>query len=167
MKHAAVIAFAAFSMIGCSGPETKGPERAQAAACNVSEGGSVTVANAWIRTQSDPGAMSAAYFTLCNGSSQPVTVNGVETPAAGIAELHETTRDERGVVSMAPMGPFTLAPGEAVTFEPGGKHAMLMDLAAPIAENSTTVLSIRLSDGAAISTEAGAMSAADAAAHNH
>ncbi|MDZ7628391.1 MAG: copper chaperone PCu(A)C [Parvularculaceae bacterium] len=167
MKCTALVALAALSLIGCGGPESPGSPQTQALTCKASASGSVMVENAWVRAQSDPTAMSAAYFHLCNGTTSPVTVNGLETPAARIVELHETTRDARGVVSMAPTGPITLAPGEAVVFAPGGKHAMLMGLPAPIEENSTTTISIQIEGGAAISAEAKVMSAADAAAHTH
>jgi len=132
-----------------------------------SPGGTVRVENAWVRAQADQAAMSVAYFTVCNGGAESVTLEGVATPLAGLVELHETTRDSAGIVSMAPTGPITLSPGEAVIFEPGGKHAMLMSLAAPIVEGSSATLIIELAGGAKVSAEAKAVSATDAASHHH
>jgi copper(I)-binding protein len=68
---------------------------------------------------------------------------------------------------MAPTGPITLAPGEAVVFEPGGKHAMLMSLSAPIAEGSTLPLTLELSTGEFVDAEATVKSAVEAAGHAH
>lgn len=135
--------------------------------CAATEGGSLKIENAWVRAQNDASAMSAAYFTLCNAGTAPVTIEALTTPAAGLVELHETTRDANGVVSMAPTGPITLAPGEKVIFEPGGKHAMLMNLPAPIAEGAATTLTIGLAGGGEVSAEAKAVSAVEAAGHAH
>jgi hypothetical protein len=157
---------AALAVAGCAGPQSSDREKSAAGACEAREDGQVRVEDAWVRAQADASAMSAAYFTVCNGTLAPVTIEGLSTPAASLVELHETTRDANGVVSMAPTGPVTLAPGEAVVFEPGGKHAMLMSLAGPIAEGSTTGLTIELAGGDAVRTEAKAVSAADAA-HQH
>ena len=151
----------------CARTESSGHEGSTASACRAAEGGAVTIENAWVRAQGDASAMSAAYFTVCNGTLAPVTIEGLSTPVAGIVELHETSRDANGVVAMAPTGPITLAPGEAAVFEPGGKHAMLLSLAAAISEGSTTSLTLELADGAIVTAEAKAVSATDAAAHEH
>lgn len=155
---------AAFALAACSNPPAPA---SKAANCAAADGGTLKVENAWVRTQEDASGMSAAYFTLCNAGLAPVTIEGLSTPAAGIAEMHETTRDANGVVSMAPTGPITLVPGEAVTFEPGGKHAMLMSLAGPIAEDTTVIITLELAGGSTLTTEAKAVSATDAAAHRH
>jgi hypothetical protein len=160
-------ALAALLVLAACGETEVSYTEADAADCAAAEGGRLTIENAWVRAQSDATGMSAAYFTLCNGGTAPVTVEGLSTPAAGVVELHETTRDANGVVSMAPTGPITLAPGEAVLFEPGGKHAMLMNLPAPIAEGATTTLSLDLAGGGKISAEATAKSAVEAAGHAH
>ncbi len=135
--------------------------------CVAAAGGALKVERAWVRAQSDASGMSAAYFRLCNAGPEPVTIQGMTTPAAALVELHETTRDGAGVVSMAPTGPITLAPGEAVVFEPGGKHAMLMSLSAPIAEGSTLPLTLELSTGEFVDAEATVKSAVEAAGHAH
>lgn len=166
MKAPFILA-AALLAAACARTGSDGHEKSAASACTAAEGGVVTIENAWVRAQSDASAMSAAYFTVCNGTLAPVTIEGLTTPTAGIVELHETTRDANGVVSMAPTGPITLAPGEAAVFEPGGKHAMLMSLSDAIGEGSTTSLTLELADGATVTAEAKAVSATNAAAHEH
>ncbi|HBK91334.1 MAG TPA: hypothetical protein DDZ68_06660 [Parvularcula sp.] len=156
---------ALLALAGCGRADT--PATPKAANCTISEAGALRIENAWVRTQKDVSATSAAYFTLCNAGTAPVTIEAITTPAAGIVELHESTRDANGVVSMAPIGLLTLMPGEQVTFEPGGKHAMLMNLAAPIAEGTTTVLALKLTGGGAVTTEAKAVPATRAAARTH
>lgn len=166
MKAPLFLAVALFAA-ACARTESSGHEGSATNACAATAGGAVTLENAWVRAQGDAGAMSAAYFTVCNGTLAAVTIVGLSTPAAGIVELHETTRDANGVVAMAPTGPITLAPGEGAVFAPGGKHAMLMSLAAAIAEGSNTSLTLELAGGATVTAEAKAVSATDAAAHAH
>lgn len=136
---------------------------AKALSCAASEGGAVTATNAWVREQKDASAMTAAYFSLCNGSMAPVTLTGLRTPIAGMAEFHETRRDENGVVSMAPTGDILLAPGERVVFEPGGKHVMLMALPAAIESGAIAPLEFDFADGGHVSVDAVARSAVEAA----
>lgn len=158
---------AALAAAACARTDSSAHEKSAAPPCAASAGGAVTILDAWVRAQSDATAMSAAYFVVCNGSRAPVTIEGLSTPAAGLVELHETTRDANGVVSMAPTGPIILAPGEAVSFEPGGKHAMLMSLAGPIDQGSQTTLTLELSGGSMVTADAKAVSATDAAGHEH
>ncbi len=157
---------ALLALAACAKPAAPESETA-IAPCVATEGGTLRIEHAWVRAQGDAAGMSAAYFTLCNGGLEAVTIEGLTTPAAGLVELHETTRDANGVVSMAPTGPIMLAPGEAVVFEPGGKHAMLMSLSAPIAEGAAATLTLELAGGETVSAEAEAVSAVKAAGHAH
>ena len=156
--------FLALSLAACGKPQGSATALSP---CVATPGDTLRIEKAWVRAQPDATGMSAAYFTLCNAGTAPVTVEGLSTPAASLVELHETTRDAKGVVSMAPTGPITVAPGERVVFEPGGKHAMLMSLAAPIAEGSTATLTLDLAGGEKVVAEAKAVSAVDAAGHSH
>lgn len=131
--------------------------------CEAHEGGEASVSGAWLREQQDASGMSAAYFTLCNGSMEEMAVTGVSTPAAGETSMHETTRNEAGLVSMAPLGEFTLKPGERVVFEPGGKHLMLMGLAGPIEAGATSSLTFSFAGGKTLTADAVVKSAVEAA----
>lgn len=157
----AFIIVSLFALAACA--EDKAPA-GKALSCAASADGAVTVENAWIREQADPSAMSAAYFSVCNGTMSPVTLTGLSTPLAGIVELHETSRDANGVVSMAPAGELVLAPGERLLFEPGGRHAMLMSLSGAIESGESAPLTLEFADGTSLAVEAIAKSAAEAAA---
>ena len=129
--------------------------------------GAVAIEGAWIRAQEDQGAMSAAYFTLCNGGTQAVSVTGIAASVAGMVEAHETITDPSGRKMMRPLEGLTIAPGERVILQPGGSHLMLMDLTAPIAAGDSATITIRLSDGSSVSAEAVAKSPAEAAHEGH
>ncbi len=165
MKSRMLIALA-FALGACGRPDGAIEPAGAKPACAPGPNGAVTVENAWVRAQSDASGMSAAYFTLCNGSAQSVTLDGISTPLAGLVELHETVRDPSGIVSMAPTGPITVAAGETLIFEPGGKHAMLMNLAAAIAEGEIPTLTIELAGGQTVPVEAAVISATKAAEHS-
>lgn len=137
---------------------------AKASSCAASATGAVTAHGAWLREQKDASASSAAYFSVCNGTAAPVTLTGLATPIAGMAAFHETSRDENGIVSMAPAGEIALAPGERVIFEPGGKHVMLMSLSGPVASGDHVELTLQFRDGSSIAVDAVAKSNVEAAA---
>ena len=77
-------------------------------------------------TRSVPGMpMSAGYFKLSNNSGQAISISHVTSPQFASVQMHETIiKDE--VARMVPLEILNLPPGETVSFEPGGKHLMLM-----------------------------------------
>ena len=77
-------------------------------------------------TQSVPGMpMSAGYFKLTNNSGQAISISHVTSPQFASVQMHETIiKDE--VARMVALETLVLQPGETVSFEPGGKHPMLM-----------------------------------------
>jgi len=79
-----------------------------------------------IVTQPVPGmAMSVGYFELTNNSRQAIDITHIISPDFASVEMHETVI-ENEVARMTPLGTLILQPGETVSFEPGGKHLMLM-----------------------------------------
>ena len=77
-------------------------------------------------TQPVPGmAMSAGYFDLSNNSRQSISITHVTSPEFASVEMHETVIKNL-VARMIALGTLTLQAGETVSFEPGGKHLMLM-----------------------------------------
>lgn len=156
---------ALFALAGCAKAPAEAPA-SKALSCAASADGAVTVSDAWIREQPDERGIAGGYFTICNESMADVVFTALSTPAAGVVEVHETTRDANGVVSMAPAGDITLKPGEQVIFEPGGKHAMLMSLSGPIAAGDVAEFVFHFADGATTTAEAVAKSSTDAVAHD-
>lgn len=89
------------------------------------------------------GGTGAVYFMLHNGGDTPVTLIGAESPAAAAVEIH-TTENDNGVMRMRQLTDgIELGPDESVQLAPGGKHLMLIDLVAPLAEGDT--ISVTLS----------------------
>ncbi len=108
MKQLTLVALSALLMLACS--EAQAP----------------LTASDVVVTRSVPGMpMSAGYFKLTNNSGQAISISHVTSPQFASVQMHETIiKDE--VARMVPLETLILQPGETVSFEPGGKHLMLM-----------------------------------------
>jgi copper(I)-binding protein len=97
------------------------------AACGT---GSLQVADAWARP-APASELSAAYFTVRNGTGEADMLIGASTDAAGATELHTSmpaSDGESGMMTMMPVERVEVPAGGEVAFEPGGYHVMLFDL---------------------------------------
>jgi copper(I)-binding protein len=112
------------------------------AACGDSGGDSanrqISVSDAFALATVTGQPNGAVYFTIVSAGAD--TLERIEVPdsIAGHTEIHETVTAANGEMSMREMkSGVTLDPGTAVTFSPGGKHVMLVDLVAPLAAGQT------------------------------
>jgi periplasmic copper chaperone A len=94
-------------------------------AMNAFAAGHLVVENAWIRNAPPGTAMMAGYGVLHNVGDAPVVVTGAECAEFGSTSLHKST-NSNGMEHMQALGELTIAPGQRVTFAPGGNHIMLM-----------------------------------------
>ena len=86
------------------------------------------VHNAQIRALLPGRDTTAGYFTLTNNTDHRVTLRGAHSSQVRAIEIHESV--VRGdSVSMVRLEQHTLAVGEIVHFEPGGKHLMIFGVA--------------------------------------
>ena len=113
----------------------------------------VVVENAWARASIGTFRPGAAYMEVHNAGDEPVTLTGLRTDLAMLPEVHRTATDEQGVSSMSPAGQIVIAPSETVAFEPGGLHAMLMQLQRPMEEGESFPLTLTFSDGGETTVE--------------
>ena len=68
-----------------------------------------------------------------------------ESPAAGVAEVHEM-KMEGDVMKMRAVPALELPAGKTVALKPGGYHIMLLDLKAPLQKDSTVPLTLVFQD---------------------
>ncbi len=113
----------------------------------------VVVEDAWARASIGVNRPGAAYMTIRNTGDEAVTLTGIRTDLAIMSDIHQTSTNAEGVSSMAPAGEIEIAPGDAVSLEPGGLHAMLMRLQRPMAEGESFSLTLDFSDGGEIVVE--------------
>ena len=113
----------------------------------------VVVEGAWSRASIGMNRPGAAYMTIRNTGDTPVTLIGLTTPLAMMPEIHESKTNADGVSSMAPTDEITIAPGESVSLEPGGLHAMLMQLQTSMTEGGSYPLTLLFDDGGEVTVE--------------
>jgi len=87
--------------------------------------GRLEASAAWIRAAPPGSVMLAGYLRLRNSGDVPLTVVGADSAAFRSVSMHQSV-EENGVERMRPLAKFVIAPGDSVTFAPGGKHLMLM-----------------------------------------
>ena len=104
--------------------------------------------DAWVRVT--PGSdVAAAYLTLRNVSKKTVTVVGIDSSAASMAMIHETTV-EGGISRMRPHEQLVIPPGQTMKLEPEGLHIMLHGLSHPLAPGASVPLVLQLADGTSL-----------------
>ena len=110
---------------------------------------SVVIVDGWSKAGATAG-MTGVFGTLTNASDEDLEITGVESPDAGMIELHEVTADAvmqaiKGKVVVPAHGSFELAPG--------ANHIMLMDLKRDLlaGDEVTFTLHLQSSGGSASS----------------
>lgn len=89
---------------------------------------------------------SVAYMTLTNHGDRAVVVHDVSSPAFREVQMHETVV-EADIARMSALPSLTIEAGSSVTFEPGGKHLMLLDPRRGLTPGQDVVLELRYDDG--------------------
>ena len=88
---------------------------------------------AWSRATPGGAQVAGGYLTIENKGSQPDRLLSASTNAAKKIEIHEMALD-KGIMTIPIDGGLFIEAGKMVKFEPGGRHLMLIGLAAPLAE---------------------------------
>lgn len=127
-----LIALAAAAATACA-PRTERSSAAASDPCAGSPAGEVGVVAAFLRPAAAGQATSALYFTICNRGAAGDALIAVRSSLADAIEIHETTKSDAGVASMAPLARLDVAAGAATALAPGGRHVMLIGLRGPIA----------------------------------
>jgi copper(I)-binding protein len=103
----------------------------------------VKVEGAWARASVQGQSGTGAFMKIT--AAQALTLTGVASPAAGVAEVHEM-KMEGDVMKMRPIAGLELPAGRTVELKPGGWHVMLLDLKAPLKPGSSVPLTLLFKD---------------------
>jgi copper(I)-binding protein len=103
----------------------------------------VTVTDAWVRG-TVPGQKGTGAFMQLT-SAADMTLVGVASPAAKVAEIHEMTQDGN-VMRMRAVDKLVLPAGKPIDLTPGGYHVMLMGLTQPLREGETIPVTLTFAD---------------------
>jgi periplasmic copper chaperone A len=101
----------------------------------------MVVTDAWIRKMPPASTLSSGYFKLTNRSSKNDQLLEVTSPVAEKVELHETVLKD-GMAKMEALSVLNIPAGDTVTFEPRGKHLMLLGLSPKFSELEQTHLTL-------------------------
>jgi len=126
-----------------------GASSAQAATFRL---GALEVTQAWSRPAA-AGTNGAGFMTVTNHGKSADTLTAIASPAAERVEMHKTSM-AAGIMSMKRLDAgLPLAPGESVTFAPGGYHLMLIRLTRPLKTGDTVPATLTFASGARLKVE--------------
>ena len=96
-------------------------------ACSLGSQGSLTIEEAWGRPSPKSAANAAFYMVIGNSGREDDSLSGASLDICGRTELHLSTIDDDGVMSMQQVAQIVVPAGESVALEPGGLHVMCID----------------------------------------
>ncbi len=139
MKTLLAPAFAAIFLLGCG---------------SAAEEPRIIVEQAVMTVPAVRGGPGAAYFTLKTNVESSRLVS-VTSPSITSIELHET-RAEGGRTAMVPLDEAgaTFGPGKPLVFAPGGKHAMLINVAPGLVPGGKVRLTFNVEGARPVTVEA-------------
>ena len=88
----------------------------------------IEINDAWARATAPSARTGAIYMTLKNTGNKEDFLIAAESDMAARTEVHKTSMDDDGMMSMDHMDEVRVSSGVEVMFAPGGYHIMLMGL---------------------------------------
>ena len=110
----------------------------------------VEVSDAWVRATGQGQKATGVFMNLT--AKKATRLVGVKADLTASAEVHEMKMD-KDVMKMQAVKALDLPAGQTVALKPGSYHVMLMDLKAPVAEDSHVVLTLLFEDAAGVKTQ--------------
>jgi periplasmic copper chaperone A len=111
-------------------------------ACAPSE--PLSIANAWIRAPVPGTHTAAGYFDITNHTAAPLALIGADSDACASIEMH-TTEHDGDTMRMHQIDRVELQPDQTESFQPGGRHLMLLQFGD--VTSKSIVVTLRFSDG--------------------
>lgn len=106
----------------------------------------------WIREAPPNAPVRAGYVELLNAGDAELVVTGARSEAFGAIEIHEMA-GEGDMMRMRRLRDLTMAAGETVSLEPGGKHLMLFRPTRPLAAGDVVEVVLELAEGDSVTVE--------------
>ncbi len=100
------------------------------------------VMDPWTRESPMLDLAGAAYMVIHNSTDADDALVGVSSPAAEFVELHLSSMDDEGMMSMNQVDEIPIPAHADAVLEPGSYHIMLINLAAPLAEGAEVELDL-------------------------
>ena len=115
-------------------------------AATASGADSVKVTEPWAMPLPAVSVNGAAYLTLTNHGSEPVTLVDAASTIANRAQIHGHTEQD-GQIKMVHLEEVEIPPHQTQEFTPGGLHIMLMGLKSPLTEGEDFSLTLTFKTG--------------------
>ena len=131
--------------------------------------GELTIASPWSMELPPNAPTVAAYFVIHNNGSTADTLLSVDTPIAGLAQLHEHVH-ANGLMKMQQVPSVEVAAGGDAVFAPMGYHVMLLELQdkSKLTDGQTFPLTLHFEKGGEVTVQVPVMKQApDAVKHSH
>lgn len=131
---------AAVALLGIAGCGANADDAGSA-----TQASAVTVHDPWVKA-ADSG-MTASFATLRNSADTKAIVVSATSTVSSKVELHETTADAGGQMTMRPKeGGFTVPAKGSHTLEPGADHIMMMNVAKPVKPGDSVTVTLTFAD---------------------
>ncbi len=139
----------ALGLAACASPEA--PPAEASGASNVA---AATLAISDAYALPAPLGGTGALFVTIDGGAQPDTLVSVAFDGAARTDLHEAFVEAGGLHGMRPVEGLPVPAGATVALAPGGFHAMLVELARPLAVGDTLAATATFASGATLPVRA-------------
>lgn len=106
---------------------------------------SFSISAPWARA-TPPGATTGAVYLTVENAGAADRLVGASSDAAERAEIH-IHEHSAGMMRMKQVNGIDIGTGEAIAFEPGGRHIMLIGLIRPLVPEATLELVLRFASG--------------------
>ena len=113
----------------------------------------ISIKDVWARPGIS-GGNSAVYFVIENSAQQPDTLLKAEADIAQFVELHMTSMDAEGNMSMQQQESVPVEAGAQVEFKPGGLHIMLIQLNNDLTAGETIPVTLQFQNAGPIQIQA-------------
>ncbi len=100
------------------------------------------VMDAWARESPMLDLAGAAYMVIHNATDADDALVGASSPAAEVVELHLSSMDDEGMMSMNQVAEIAVPAGGDAVLKPGSYHVMLIDLVEPLVVDTEIELSL-------------------------
>lgn len=123
-------------------------------ACSSSNQDHIVVKDVWGRPSPMSASNAAFYLAIENkGSAQDALVEA-SVDICGATELHMSTIDDAGVMSMHQVQQIDVPAGQTLNLEPGGLHIMCIDRQVDLAPGDSVPISLSFTQAGTITVEA-------------
>ena len=102
----------------------------------------LTVSGAWARQSPMVDLAGAAYLVVHNASDTDDAIVAAESPVAEAVELHLSSMDDEGMMSMNQVAEIPVPAHGDATLEPGSYHIMLIGLTGPLLADDSFELTL-------------------------